>query len=162
MLLAVVLLAGCGSTPPPAPDDPASDQPADTGGEDGTFEGGTDDDDVSVDSVVSVSMTQLGGLTGVVRSWRITERHPRHGHVFAAAERELLEDTTTRAADQSLCCDPLEYEVVVRYADGSTKRLRTGGAEGTDPALQNLVTAVIDSEPWYPDRGGAPLGGRTG
>jgi len=49
-----------------------------------------------------------------------------------------------------------------RYADGSTKQLRTGGAEDTDPALQNLVTAVIDSEPWYPDRGGAPRGGRAG
>ena len=162
MLLAVLLLAGCASTPPPAPDDPASDQPADTGGENGSPEDDRDDDDASGDAVVSVSMTQLGGLTGVVRSWRVTERHPRHEHVFAAADREVLEDTATRAGEQSLCCDVLDYEVLVRYADGSTKQLRTGGAEDTDPALQNLVTAVIDSEPWYPDRGGAPRGGRAG
>lgn len=151
MVLAVVLLAGCASTaPPPAPDDPVSDQPADTGG--GRGSPGDSRDDAGAGAVVSVSMTQLGGLTGVVRSWRISGRHPRHEHVFAAADREALE-TTTRAADQSPCCDLLDYEVVVSYADGSTRQLRTRGAEDTDPALQNLVTAVIDSEPWKLDAG---------
>ncbi len=160
-LLAVALLAGCGSTPPPAPDDPGSDQPADAGGEHDSPEGGRDDDD-SGDAVVSVSMTQQGGLTGVVRTWRISERHPRHEHVFAAADRDVLEDPTTRTAEQSLCCDLLEYEVVIRYADGSTKRLRTWDADDTDPALQNLVTAVIDSEPWHLDAEGQRRGGSAG
>ncbi len=149
VLLAVVLLGGCGSTSPPAPDEPAPDQAADTGVEDGA-EGARDD------AVVSVSMTQRGGLTGVVRTWRITERSPRHAHVFAAADRSVLEGSTTRAAGPAPCCDLFEYEVMIRYGDGSTKQLRTWDEADASPAVLDLVTAVLDSEPWYPDDGGDP------
>jgi len=104
-------------------------------------------------------MTQQGGLAGVVRSWRITERSPRHERVFAAADRSLLEGSSARAAGQAPCCDLLEYEVVVRYADGTSMRMRTWDGDSTNLALLDLVTTVIDSEPWQLDAGDGLLGG---
>lgn len=134
LLTGVLLLAGCGSSPAP--------EPADRTAEDLSPE------------VVSVSMTQQGGQAGSLRSWRVTERSPRHEHVFAAAAPRALEDTTARGDGRPACCGLLEFEVVIRYADGTTTSLRTGAADSTAPALQELVWAVLDSEPLRPDAEG--------
>ena len=146
VLTAVTLiLAACGS-----------------GGDPGTSPGGGVPTDRPTDGpapaeVRSVTVTQSGGVAGVLRTWRVGPGTPGSDEVFAAATREALAGTDPGIPREPPCCDLFAYEVLVRYADGGTARYvtYTRADENLAPGerqLHRLVAAAMRTDIPTPDK----------
>ncbi len=99
-------------------------------------------------------MTQLGGISGARRRWRVSHSTLNAARVFAAAEDEALSNVVEAAAKESspACCDFLVYDITIRYADGESLRLRSSDSQQSiDPAVTRLVNAVLATQPLKPD-----------
>lgn len=137
---AALVLAGCGSADP----DPASDEP---GREDpGENENGP--------AVESVTMSRTGGIAGVHDAWKVGPSDTGHGAVFEAASPEAL-DEVDAVTGKPPCCDFFQYDLIVRYDDGSNATFRMWDGGAADPALDRLVDAVLDTKPAHPDHSAA-------
>ena len=121
------------------------------GADDADSSGGNPDQNSSSDPagssrVESVAMTRTGGVAGVRESWRIGPSDRGHAAVFEAASQEQLADVEG-AKGKPPCCDFFQYSLVIRYADGSTASYRTYDGGTSDPALDQLVSAVLKTAP---------------
>ncbi len=96
--------------------------------------------------VESVAMTQTGGIAGVHEIWRIDGSDRGHAAVFEAASQTALADAEG-AKGTPPCCDLFQYNLVIRYTDGTTASYRVYDGGTSDPALDHLVSAVLDSAP---------------
>jgi hypothetical protein len=147
---AALVLVGCGSEDA----DPASD---DTGS--GETGGGQDDADAGDNetdtgpAVESVTMTRTGGIAGVHETWKIGPSDAGHGRVFEAASPEALDDVGSGSGPPGKppCCDFFQYNLIVRYDDGTNETFRMWDGGRPDPALDRLVDAVLKTEPAHPD-----------
>jgi hypothetical protein len=136
---AALTLAGCGSEDA----EPAS------GGEPDSTSGDTDPTTPSDQepTVQSVSLTRTGGIAGVDESWRVGPDDAGHRAVFRAASKEALDDAATGVVKKPPCCDFFQYTVVVSYTDGDSATYRAYDGGTSDPALDRLVAAVLQTEP---------------
>lgn len=125
------------------------------GTDDAQSTGGDTDQDSSSDSttssgpasdVESVAMIQTGGIAGVHESWRIDGSDQGHAEVFEAASQTALGEAEG-AKGKPPCCDLFQYSLVIRYTDGSTASYTVYDGGTSDPALDRLVSAVLDSVP---------------
>lgn len=131
--LAAALLAGCGAdttttTPQEPPSSPGPSSPTQP----------------PADQVAqAVTVTQSGGIAGVLETYRVTADDP-------LAERVLpLTDDPSLFADLSAtatapCCDFFSYTVVVDYAEGPDYRFVTWDGADVPPEVDQLVSAVTD------------------
>jgi hypothetical protein len=97
-------------------------------------------------AVQSVSMTQSGGIAGIHQTWEVGPSDAGHDAVFEAASTEALEGVEG-ATGEPPCCDFFQFDVTVQYADGSTESLRMYESSAADPALGDLVDAVLETKP---------------
>jgi hypothetical protein len=141
------VLTGCGSQDA----DPASDG-SDSGETGETGETGQTENDAEP-AVESVTMTRTGGYAGVHETWKVGPSDAGHGRVFEAASPEALADVGTDSgpAGKPPCCDFFQYDLIVRYDDGSNATFRMWDGGDADPALDDLVDAVLDTKPEHPD-----------
>src|SRR5690606_25249121 len=119
-------LAGCGS-----------EDAGRTGTQPGTQTGAEPDGDgqggpaASEPAVESVTLTRAGGVAGVQEAWKIGPTDPGLRRVFEAASREALDEVEAGDghAGKPPCCDFFQYDLVVRYEDGTnaTYRVWDGG-----------------------------------
>jgi hypothetical protein len=124
------------------------------GTDDAQSTGGQADQNSSSDSissepaadVESVAMTQTGGIAGVRESWRIDGSDRGHTAVFEAASQTAIGDAEG-AKGKPPCCDLFQYNLVIRYTDGTTASYRVYDGGTSDPVLDHLVSAVLDSAP---------------
>jgi hypothetical protein len=124
------------------------------GTDDAESTGGDSDQNPSSDAdtssqpapVESVAMTQTGGIAGVHETWRIDGSDRGHAAVFEAASQSALGDAEG-AKGKPPCCDLFQYNLVIRYTDGTTASYRVYDGGTSDPALDHLVSAVLDSAP---------------
>jgi hypothetical protein len=107
-------------------------------------------------TVQSVTLTRTGGIAGVNESWRVGPTDVGHRPVFEAASKEALNDADTGAGKTPPCCDLFQYTVVVAYTDGDTATYRMYDGGTTDPALDRLVDAVLETKPLPTDTSAAP------
>jgi hypothetical protein len=139
---AALTIAGCGSE-----------------GSDPTTGGGDGDPTQQPDrepDVQSVTLTRTGGIAGVDESWRVGPTDAGHRPVFDAARTEALDDADTGVGKTPPCCDFFQYTVVVAYTDGDTATYRMYDGGTTDPALDRLVDAVLETKPLRTDTSAVP------
>jgi hypothetical protein len=99
--------------------------------------------------VESVAMTRTGGIAGVHETWKIGPSDRGHAAVFDAASQPRLDDVEG-AKGTPPCCDLFQYELVIRYSDGTTASYRMYDGGTSDPALDHLVSAVLKAAPAPP------------
>jgi hypothetical protein len=97
-------------------------------------------------SVDSVTVTRSGGIAGVHQTWQVGPSDPGHRAVFDAAEPQALEGAEG-SAGKPPCCDLFQYDVTVRYSDGTVEFFRVHDGASADPALTHLVSTVVATQP---------------
>jgi len=136
---AALVLSGCGSEDA---DNPATDE----AGQNQTDETGDTGDTEAEPAVESVTMTRTGGIAGVHETWKVGPSDAGHGVVFEAASPEALADVDSgTGVGKPPCCDFFQYNLIVRYDDGSNETFRMWDGGSADPALDRLVEAVLNT-----------------
>ncbi|MGH3454740.1 MAG: hypothetical protein ACRDPQ_20440 [Nocardioidaceae bacterium] len=97
-------------------------------------------------SVRSVAVTRSGGIAGDRQTWQVGPSDPGHRAVFDAAAPDALEGAEG-SAGKPQCCDLFQYDVTVRYSDGTVESFRVYDGASADPALTHLVSAVVATQP---------------
>jgi hypothetical protein len=132
-------VAGCGT-------DNAQSSGGDTDSNSSSDSAGSSD---AAAAVESVSMTQSGGIAGSRETWTVGPSDRGHAAVFDAASQQVLAGAEG-AKGTPPCCDLFQYDLVIRYSDGSTASYRTYDGGTSDPALDHLVSAVLNTAPMAP------------
>jgi hypothetical protein len=97
-------------------------------------------------SVRSVAVTRSGGFAGDHQTWQVGASDPGHRAVFDAADVDALEGAEG-SPGKPPCCDLFQYNVTVRYSDGTVESFRVHDGAPADPALTHLISAVVATQP---------------